>query len=91
MIDRQQLSYTEWTEHLLREIEPDELQEWPGADPLTWIAESTAIRKTIYPEGDAIAGDYVYRNLPIVKQRLSQAGVRIAAYLNALFAARAGD
>jgi hypothetical protein len=29
---------------------------------------------------------YVYRFTPLMEQRLSQAGVRLAAYLNALFA-----
>jgi len=29
---------------------------------------------------------YVYRFTPLMEQRLSQGGVRLAAYLNALFA-----
>ncbi len=54
-------------------------------DPKVWIAESAKVRANVYPENDKISWDYQYQNLPIVKQRLQMGGVRIAAYLNALF------
>ena len=54
--------------------------------PETWIAESTAIRDRIYPKDPGnMNWDYLYQHIPIVKTRLQQGGVRIAAYLNALF------
>ena len=34
----------------------------------------------------ALSYSYVYRFTPLMEQRLSQGGVRLAAYLNALFA-----
>jgi hypothetical protein len=45
------------------------------------------IRDTIYPEdANRMSWDYQYEHLPTAKKRLQQAGIRIAAYLNAVFA-----
>jgi hypothetical protein len=85
MIDRRQLSYTEWTDWLQRRITPSLRREWSNPDPLVWIAESAAIRDAIYPEGDRLSYDYVFSHRETVDRRLSQAGVRIAAYLNWVF------
>lgn len=85
LIDRQQLSYTEWTQILSRKISEQQAKAWMEVDPKVWIAESAKLRATLYPEGDSISWDYLYQNLPIVKQRLQMGGVRIAAFLNALF------
>lgn len=91
IIDKQQLSYTEWTEWLTKAISPSDFKAWQETDPRVWIKESTEIRDTIYPEpptnGDKIklSWQYAYDHTPTVNRRLSQAGVRLAAYLNALF------
>lgn len=85
LIAGQELSYTEWTDWLSRKISAQMAASWNQPDPKVWIAESTAIRDTIYPDSDKISYDYKYQNLPIVKQRLQQAGVRIAAYLNRIY------
>ncbi|WP_109339192.1 S1/P1 nuclease [Saliniradius amylolyticus] len=86
LIDRQQLSYSEWTSWLNRRITAEEVADWQSAPPLQWIEESTDIRDVIYPDSDAISWDYKFKHLPKVKMRLKQAGVRMAAYLNQLFA-----
>lgn len=85
LIDRQKLSYTEWTEILSRKISEQQANQWMEVDPKVWIAESAKVRASVYPENDKLSWDYQYQNLPIVKQRLQMGGVRIAAYLNALF------
>jgi hypothetical protein len=85
LIDRQQLSYTEWTNKLSSKISSQQATQWMEIDPKAWIAESAKVRANVYPENDKISWDYQYQNLPIVKQRLQMGGVRIAAYLNALF------
>ncbi|MCF3650932.1 S1/P1 nuclease [Synoicihabitans lomoniglobus] len=85
LIERRKLSYSELAAFLARRITPELRQEWSTADPLIWMAESAEIRDTIYPEGATISWDYGYRSDPIVDQRLEQAGVRLAAYLNELF------
>jgi hypothetical protein len=85
LIDRQKLSYTEWTHKLSSKISSQQAKEWAEVDPKVWIAESAKIRANLYPDSDKLSWDYQYQNLPIVKQRLQMGGVRIAAYLNALF------
>lgn len=85
MIDRRQLSYSEWTDWLDRKITPDDLGAWSDTDPHTWIMESTVIRDTIYPEDKRIGWDYLYVHLPTATRRLQQAGVRLAAYLNEIY------
>ena len=85
LIDRQKLSYTEWTRILNRKISEQQAKQWIQVDPKIWIAESAEIRANVYPDSDKLSWDYQYQNLPIVKQRLQMGGVRIAAYLNALF------
>lgn len=85
MIDRRQLSYTEWSEWLGDKITPAQATAWSTPDPLEWIAESTRIRDTIYPDDKNLSWDYLYVHLPTASQRLQQAGVRIAAYLNAIW------
>ena len=85
MIDRRGLSYTELSAFLARRITPALRRAWSEPNPLVWIAESAAIRDTIYPEDTTISWGYAYLNAPVVDERLEQAGVRIAAYLNDLF------
>jgi hypothetical protein len=85
LIDRQKLSYTEWTQILSRKISEQQAKQWMQTDPQLWIAESAEIRSNVYPDSDKLSWDYQYQNLPIVKKRLQMGGVRIAAYLNTLF------
>ena len=85
IIDQEQLSYTEYTERLVRETTDENIISWWSSDPLSWISESAQIRDRIYPADPKLSYDYVYRHKPIVEQRLQQAGVRMAAYLNELF------
>ena len=92
MIEAQNLSYTEYARWLDRRIEPVETLEWWEPDPLVWIAESAAIRDTIYPTSEAetqsLGYAYQYEHLATAEQRLQQGGVRLAAYLDWLFAKR---
>lgn len=89
IIDQEQLSYSEYAAWLTPRITRQKLRQWWTADPRVWIAESQALRGGVYPKGTAISYDYVFVHKATVEQRLEQAGVRIAAYLNALFAPRA--
>lgn len=85
LIDRRQLSYTEWTNWLSKKITPEQAAEWNTTDPLVYIAESIEIRDVIYPETEKLSWDYLYQHLPIATERLQEGGVRIAAHLNELF------
>lgn len=89
MIDKQQLSYTEWTDWLSRKIDESDISAWHQTEPSVWIKESTTLRDGLYPEEDNISWQYQYQHLPTVKKRLQQAGVRIALYLNEVFASEA--
>ena len=65
---------------------PEDIRNWASTDVLEWIGESTEIRDTIYPENaNNMSYDYLYDHLPIAKQRLQMAGIRIAMYLNKVF------
>jgi hypothetical protein len=86
LIDRRDLSFTEWSEWLNNKISKQQAQEWMTTDPLVYIEESTRIRDEIYPNGEKLSWDYLYNHIPTVKLRLQQGGVRIAAYLNSVFA-----
>ena len=98
MLLRQQLSWSEYTARLERRLSPEEIIAWWDADPDTWIAESAALRTRIYPDRSAERGmgtqespvrlswQYLYDWRPTVEQRLQQGGVRVAAYLDDMFA-----
>ena len=79
------LSYTEWSNWLDQTITSKDIQAWQTNDPLIWIAESAKIRDSIYPKKDSVGYDYLYNNLPIIKRRLKQAGIRMAFYLDQIF------
>ena len=92
LVDEEQLSFTELADRLGRHTSAEQVIAWWDINPRDWISESAQIRETIYPaqssgkELPELSYSYVYRYTPVVKQRLSQAGVRLAAYLNAIYA-----
>ena len=102
MVDDEQLSFTELAAKLERHMAPRDLVKWWDIDPRDWISESAEIRDNLYPptvkpvkgrrgkKGRPAVPDlsysYVYKFTPVMERRLSQGGVRLAAYLNAIFA-----
>jgi hypothetical protein len=66
----------------------DPSAEWRSSAPVDWANESLAITlapKTRYvgaSSGFSLGPTYVTNNLPIVKRRLQQAGVRLAKLLS---------
>ena len=89
MIDRQGLSFTEYTERLEQRLTAEQTISWWDALPQTWIGESAVLRDVLYPAASeqpaALGYDYQFQHLPTVEIWLAQSGVRIAAYLDALF------
>jgi len=85
VIARWDLSYTELANWLLDDISPERFSEWNTPDPLVWIAESAELRSRIYPEERDLFWRYDFEWKSSIEQRLAQAGVRTAAYLNELF------
>lgn len=59
------------------------LKRWEKDPILTWTAESFAYRSELYRIGNGRLGyRYAYVHGPFLRQRLAQAGVRLAAMLN---------
>ena len=101
LVDEEQLSFTELAEKLERHISSREIIAWSDTNPRNWISESAEIRDRLYPTVHPKTGaqkgndkdldvpdlsySYVYQFTPVMERRLSQAGVRLAAYLNAIF------
>jgi len=87
LIDKRQLSYTEYAAFLSRRIGKAELARWTVADPLVWIAESAALRDGVYPQGGqtGLGWKYAFEHRETIDPRLAQGGVRIAAWLNAVY------
>jgi len=85
MIDDTKLSYTELASYL---DEPDQptINAWQKNSVLDWAGESMGVRKQVYEFGDGnLSYKYSYKNLPLVKQRLLQAGIRLAGLLNDIY------
>ena len=103
MIDQQVLSYTEYTDRLERRVTPAQVIEWWNRDPNAWLNESIAIRNKLYPAPSEQYGNgsveapfkleyrYTYAWNDTMEQRLSQAGIRIAAYLDWVFAGQPAE
>lgn len=84
IIDSQQLSYTEYSRWLNVDITPADIKAWQSVNPMQWIHESSKLNNVAYPAEPALSWGYNFEHLPTVEMRLKQAGVRIAAYLDAL-------
>jgi len=88
LIDGQQLSYTEYSQHLMRTTPQDRVKQYQGGTYLDWTNESKALRMAgIYPpEGvENLSYRYGYENYGRLEERLVQAGVRLAMVLNRIY------
>ena len=93
LVDEEQLSFTELAAKLRRHTSNADVIDWWDINPRDWMSESAQIRDTVYPKPSSdpkklpeLSYAYVYRFTPVMERRLSQAGVRLAAYLNAIYA-----
>ena len=85
MIDDTRLSYTELAQSLDKPT-ATQLQQWQKISVRDWANESMMYRKQVYDYGQGKLGyNYAYRYFPIVRERLLQAGVRIASVLNDIY------
>ena len=74
-------------------IDTAELRRWQVAEPLFWAEESMALRPVIYAFGreftpSVLSQTYLNSVRTTLDRRLAQAGVRLAARLNAVFDCR---
>lgn len=102
MVDEEQLSFTEMAAKLERHTSPKDVIDWWDINSRDWISESAQIRETVYPPAPAkpakgkkkgkgpalpeLSYAYVYKFTPVMERRLQQAGIRLAAYLNDIYA-----
>jgi hypothetical protein len=85
MIDDTRLSYTEFAESLERPNEA-KLKQWQKTSVRDWANESKGYRKQVYDYKNGKLGyEYSYYHLHIVRHRLMQAGIRLAAVLNEIY------
>ena len=102
IVDDEQLSFSELAAKLVRHTSDQDVVDWWDINPRDWISESAQLREQIYaniPRPKApkdkkakaralpdLSYDYVYEFTPVMERRLQQAGVRLAAYLNDIYA-----
>jgi len=98
LILKQQLSFSEYAERLENRMTPAEVVQWWDVRPAAWMDESAALRDRLYPATGGEAGlgtrespvvlswQYAYDWTPAMELRLQQAGIRLAAYLDWVFA-----
>jgi hypothetical protein len=85
MIDDTKLSYSELAESL---TVPDaaQIKTLQAASVRDWAKESMTYRKQVYTIGNGKLGYlYTYNNLHIARQRLLEAGIRLAGILNDIY------
>jgi heat shock protein HspQ len=86
ILEAEKLSFSELAEFVDHPTD-GEIKVWQSAAVLDWMKESADLRARVYDIGDGKLGyAYQYQNIPLVKRRLLQAGVRLAGLLNAIFA-----
>lgn len=85
MIDDKNLSYSELADWAGKPTATD-LAKWKKSSVRDWAKESVGYRKQVYDYGDGKMGyEYSYKYFDIVKLRLQQSGVRLAAVLNEIY------
>ena len=85
MIDGTKLSYTELAESLYKP-NAAELKIWQSTSVRDWAKESIGYRKQVYDIGNSkLSYEYQYKYFSIVRERLAQAGVRLAGVLNEIY------
>jgi hypothetical protein len=95
LLERQDRRESDWVNTLNAAITPAAAERWARiTSPEDWADESLAVARRAYcfpgsddqlRPGARIGRAYEHANLPIVRERLEQSGVRLAALLNAIF------
>lgn len=85
IIDGTKLSYTELAQSLGRADEAT-IKSYQGSSVRDWANEAMDYRLKVYDIGKGNLGyEYSYRNLPLIRERLLAAGIRIAGVLNDIY------
>lgn len=85
IIEGENLSYSEFAD-FINTNNTSLIAEYLESTPQSWLIESNHLAESIYKKNVTdIHYNYVYTNLPIIKTRLQQGGIRLAGLLNMLF------
>ena len=85
MIDDTKLSYTELAQ-AVGKPNTVTIKKWQQTSVRDWAKESMALRPQVYDIGKGSLGyRYSYVNIPSVRERILQAGIRIAGLLNQIY------
>lgn len=86
LVENEKLSFSDFAAFIDHPTQ-EEIRTWQNATFADWVKESKAVREQVYKIGDGKLGfQYAFDNMPLVKRRLVQAGVRLAGLLNSIFA-----
>ena len=86
LIQHQNLSYTEYTDYLLLDIDYSDIRKWQGHSTMDYIRESKALRTQCYDfSGNSLKWEYFYKNKDLLELRLVQGGIRLSGELNRIF------
>jgi hypothetical protein len=90
LLEHQGLTYEQLADKY-DQVSPDQIRQWQSDPLMKWIWESYEISSKLYAEIDAMNGrsiddSYYQAHIAIIRQRLEQAGIRLAGLLNHLFA-----
>lgn len=98
LIESTRLSYTEFAT-ILNRVPGDVQVKWSKSSYFDWADESKAVRSQVYDfgaqrssyylninEAPSLGYDYRHKNMPVVRDRLTKAGIRLASRLNEFFA-----
>ena len=86
LIEHQNLSYTEYANYLLLNVDYSEIRKWQGDTVMDYINESKNFRNHCYDySGDNLKWEYIYKNKELVELRLLQSGARLSGELNRIF------
>ena len=85
MVENQNLSFTEFTDFI--DTQDAKIKaKFLNSQPKDWVIESFYEAQKLYNVGNAdFKYNYVYEQSPLMKQRLTQGGIRLAGLLNGIF------
>ncbi|CCN73269.1 S1/P1 nuclease [Vibrio nigripulchritudo] len=91
LIDESDMTWLEYGEDLYNDLVAIDTQAWESFNTLDWANESYQITRQIYqelPEDGVISAEFEDKYQPILKNRIQQAGYRLAIVLDGILASR---
>ena len=86
LIDLQKLSYKEYSDYLLLDIDYGDIRKLQADSLMTIIYESQVFREKCYKISDKnLSWRYFYKNKALLEKRLFEGGVRLSGILNRVY------